>query len=144
MIYKELSWKGHYRVELTQISPKNTNTVKNISRIAPVNCGNPYLKQLEKKGYLKRNPHNSADYQILTTSENPISYINFYGKAQCGRGGCILNDNPEFEYSSYGVILAGLGILTFITVYEAFRNSKNNIFRYNETLKEHLEELCDI
>lgn len=54
-----------------------------------------HLKQLEKKGYLKRNPHNSADYQILTTSENPISYINFYGKAQCGRGGCILNDNPE-------------------------------------------------
>lgn len=54
-----------------------------------------HLKQLEKKGYLKRDSNNSSNYQILTSAENPVSYINFYGKAQCGRGGCILDDNPE-------------------------------------------------
>jgi repressor LexA len=54
-----------------------------------------HLKQLEKKGYLKRNPYNPSDYQILTTPENPISYINFYGKAQCGREGCFLDGTPE-------------------------------------------------
>lgn len=54
-----------------------------------------HMKQLEKKGYLKRNPYNPGNYQILTTPENPVIYVNFYGQAQCGRGGCIVDDNPE-------------------------------------------------
>ena len=56
----------------------------------------------------------------------------------------ILSDNLEFEYSSYGVVSSALGIFIFLTIYEAFRNSKNNIFRFKDVLKEHLEELCDI
>ena len=54
-----------------------------------------HLKQLEKKGYLKRNPYNPSDYKLATTPENPVSYINFYGKAQCGLGGCLLEGSPE-------------------------------------------------
>ena len=38
-----------------------------------------HIQQLERKGYLKRNPNNSKDYQILTDPEKPIVYINLYG-----------------------------------------------------------------
>jgi len=54
-----------------------------------------HLKQLEKKGYLKRDPYNSANYQVLTIPEKPISYINFYGEARCGAEGCFIEGDPE-------------------------------------------------
>lgn len=54
-----------------------------------------HLKQLEKKGYLKRNEYNSSDYQVLTVPEKPISYINFYGEARCGAEGCFIDGEPE-------------------------------------------------
>lgn len=54
-----------------------------------------HLKQLEKKGYLKRNEYNSSDYQVLTNPEKPISYINFYGEARCGAAGCFIDGNPQ-------------------------------------------------
>lgn len=53
-----------------------------------------HIKQLESKGYLKRNPSNPADYQILTEPENLFSYINLYGMAQCGPKGVFLDSNP--------------------------------------------------
>ena len=53
-----------------------------------------HIQQLEKKGYLKRNPHNPKDYQILTEPDKPIVYLNLYGLAQCGPTGSILDGNP--------------------------------------------------
>lgn len=54
-----------------------------------------HLTQLEKKGYLRRNPSNPYDYQILaTTPEKKIAYINAYGMAQCGPNGSIFDGNP--------------------------------------------------
>jgi len=54
-----------------------------------------HLHQLEKKGYLKRNPHNPKDYQILTdTPEKLITYLNLYGLAYCGPDGSVLDGNP--------------------------------------------------
>lgn len=53
-----------------------------------------HILQLEKKGYLKRSPSNPRDYQILQDPEKPISYLNLYGLAQCGRGGQMLDGNP--------------------------------------------------
>lgn len=53
-----------------------------------------HIQQLEKKGYLKRNPHNPKDYILLDDPEKPIVYINKYGLAQCGPNGSILDDNP--------------------------------------------------
>jgi repressor LexA len=52
-----------------------------------------HLTQLERKGYLKRNPNNSKDYVLLDTPERPIVYINKYGMAQCGPEGLILDGN---------------------------------------------------
>lgn len=55
-----------------------------------------HLKQLEKKGYLKRNPYNSRDYIILTSNpERKITYLNFYGYGQCGPNGSSLSGNPS-------------------------------------------------
>jgi len=54
-----------------------------------------HIQQLEKKGYLKRNPHNPKDYQILTDPDKPIVYINLYGMAQCGPNGLLLDGNVE-------------------------------------------------
>lgn len=54
-----------------------------------------HIQQLEKKGFLKRNPSNPKDYQILSDSpEKSISYINLYGLAQCGPNGSILDGDP--------------------------------------------------
>ena len=53
-----------------------------------------HIKQLEKKGYLKRNPNNTNDYQILSAPESHICYVNLYGQAQCGPNGTLLDGNP--------------------------------------------------
>ncbi len=53
-----------------------------------------HIQQLEKKGYLKRNPHNPKDYQIFITPEKEVVVLNQYGNAQCGPSGSILDGNP--------------------------------------------------
>jgi len=52
-----------------------------------------HLLQLERKGYLKRNPDNPKDYNILDSPEKLVVYINKYGLAQCGPDGSILSGN---------------------------------------------------
>jgi repressor LexA len=54
-----------------------------------------HLQQLERKGYLRRNPANPKDYQILADSpDKKITYLNLYGLAQCGPRGSILDGTP--------------------------------------------------
>lgn len=54
-----------------------------------------HLTQLEKKGYLKRNPYNPRDFQVLKGApEKQVAYLNLYGLAYCGPNGTILDDNP--------------------------------------------------
>lgn len=54
-----------------------------------------HLNQLEKKGYLKRNPNYNRDYVVIDGNpETPIAYLNLYGLAQCGPNGTILDGNP--------------------------------------------------
>ena len=50
-----------------------------------------HIQQLEKKGYLKRNPANPQDYQLLQNPEKPVVRLNLYGLAQCGPSGSILD-----------------------------------------------------
>lgn len=52
-----------------------------------------HLVQLEKKGYLKRNPNNPKDYTIIDSGEKLVVYINKYGIAQCGPHGLMIEDN---------------------------------------------------
>jgi repressor LexA len=56
-----------------------------------------HIQQLEKKGYLRRNPSNPQDYQVITEEAGPerlICYVNMYGLAQCGPNGSILTGDP--------------------------------------------------
>lgn len=54
-----------------------------------------HIFQLEKKGYLRRNPSNTRDYQVLADSpEKNVTFLNLYGLAQCGPTGSILNGDP--------------------------------------------------
>ena len=56
-----------------------------------------HMQQLEKKGFLKRNPYNAKDYQVISASapESMVSHINLYGLAACGPEGSILDGNPD-------------------------------------------------
>ena len=54
-----------------------------------------HIQQLEKKGYLRRNPSNPKDYQVLADSpDKKITYVNLYGLAHCGPKGSMLDGNP--------------------------------------------------
>lgn len=51
-----------------------------------------HIIQLEKSGFLKRNPSNPRDYQVVSDGpEKLITYLNLYGLAQCGPKGSILD-----------------------------------------------------
>lgn len=54
-----------------------------------------HICQLEKKGYLRRNPSNPQDYQVLADEpDQKITYLNLYGLAHCGPSGKILDGSP--------------------------------------------------
>jgi repressor LexA len=54
-----------------------------------------HLAQLEKNGFLKRNPHNPRDYQVLSQGpEKEIAWLNLYGLVQCGQNGTFLDGTP--------------------------------------------------
>lgn len=54
-----------------------------------------HIKQLEKKGYIRRNPTNPSDYLVLADNpEKNVAFLNVYGMAQCGPNGTILDGNP--------------------------------------------------
>ena len=53
-----------------------------------------HIKQLEKKGFLKRNPANPRDYIILKDPERNVVYLPMYGCAKCGPEGTLLSGVP--------------------------------------------------
>lgn len=54
-----------------------------------------HLQQLERKGYLKRNPYNPRDYVVVEAGpEAEVAVLNIYCAARCGPGGSILDGAP--------------------------------------------------
>lgn len=53
-----------------------------------------HITQLEKKGFLKRNPTNPRDYIVLKDPQRNVIYLNMYGMAKCGPEGTILDGTP--------------------------------------------------
>lgn len=53
-----------------------------------------HIDRLEKLGYIKRDPYNPQNYNILDSPESDVAYLNIYGLAQCGPNGTILDDSP--------------------------------------------------
>ena len=75
-------------------SPLTVRELQEELRMSSTSVVQHHIEQLEKKGYLKRNPSNPRDYQILSDPERPITYLNLYGLAQCGPNGSILDGTP--------------------------------------------------
>jgi len=87
--------------KLIELLKKNINNPLTIAELTEVlnisstSVVHHHILQLEKKGHLKRNPHNPKDYQILSDNpEKQITYVNLYGAAQCGPQGSILDGDP--------------------------------------------------
>ena len=94
---KPLHIKQKKILDLLKTNASNPLTIKELSILADIDSPGVlyhHLSQLEKKGYLKRNPHNSRDYIVLDSPENNVSYIGQYGTATCGPSGNILDGNP--------------------------------------------------
>ncbi len=55
-----------------------------------------HMQALEKKGFLKRNPYNSKDYQVISSDapESSVAHLNLYGLAACGPEGSVLDGDP--------------------------------------------------
>jgi repressor LexA len=85
-------------LELLKVNSNNPLTMKDLSSAVDIDSPGVlyhHLRQLEKKGFLKRNPNNSKDYVVLDTPENNIVYIGKYGDAQCGPNGLMLDGNTQ-------------------------------------------------
>lgn len=79
----------------TQDNPLSIREIQERLSISSPSLAHHHIVQLEKKGYLKRNPANPADYQILADEpERKIAYLNLYGMARCGPEGSILSGDP--------------------------------------------------
>ncbi len=52
-----------------------------------------HIRQLEKKGYLRRHPTHPSEYTLLKDPVKDIVYVNLYGLASCGPGGFLAEDN---------------------------------------------------
>jgi len=74
--------------------PLTIREIQDILKLSSPSVAHHHIRQLERKGYLKRNPDNPKDYRILTDPEKPITRLNLYGMAQCGPNGSILDGNP--------------------------------------------------
>lgn len=55
----------------------------------------------------------------------------------------ILNENKEYEYISYGLIIAGFLIFSLLTAYESLRSSKSSVFKYKDVVTEEIGEFCE-
>lgn len=75
--------------------PMTIRDLQNVLELSSPSLVQHHMQQLELKGYLRRNPSNSRDYQIMIEApERKIAHINIYGLAQCGPSGCVLDGNP--------------------------------------------------
>jgi len=52
-----------------------------------------HIHQLEKKGYLRRNPKNPQDYTVLKSPIEDLMYVNVYEMGRCGVSGLFDEDN---------------------------------------------------
>jgi len=53
-----------------------------------------HIQQLEKRGWIKRDPYNPQNYTLLRSPEKGIAFLNLYGLAQCGPDGSLLSGDP--------------------------------------------------
>lgn len=94
---KELHATQKQLLELLRLNMDSPLTIRELQDALDVSSPSVvhhHIKQLEKNGFLKRNPQNAKDYIIADSPERAIVYINQYGLAQCGPDGSILDGTP--------------------------------------------------
>ncbi|HMA99865.1 MAG TPA: S24 family peptidase [Spirochaetota bacterium] len=95
---KKLHFTQKKLLELLRSHQDDPLTVRDLQQLLDISSPSVvhhHIQQLEKKGYLRRNPHNPRDYQILTDQPDPgIVYLHLYGLAECGPGSSILDNAP--------------------------------------------------
>ncbi len=74
--------------------PLTIREIQNLIGVTSTSIITHHIAQLEKKGYIKKNPYNPRDFQILKTPEKEIAYLNLYGLAACGPKGSVLDGDP--------------------------------------------------
>lgn len=94
---KELHPKQEQLLEILKTNISDPLTMEELAdrlNVSGKSVAFHHLKQLEKKGYLKRNPANPRDYIILKDPERNVVYLPMYGMAKCGPEGTLLEGNP--------------------------------------------------
>lgn len=71
-----------YRDLARRVAVSSTNTVSY------------HLQELERKGYLKRDPIDPRSYQVVGQPTTGVGSIGLYGLARCGPKGSFLDDAP--------------------------------------------------
>lgn len=75
--------------------PLTVRELQDILSVSSTSVIHHHLTQLERKGYLRRNPSNPKDYQILGDSpDKKVAFLNLYGLAECGPSGSLLDGDP--------------------------------------------------
>lgn len=97
-MHKELHPTQKKLLDILTNNIENPLTIRDIQSVLNASSTSVvahHIAQLEKRGYLKRNPLNPKDYHILKNGpEKRIVYLNLYGLAHCGTHGSILEGNP--------------------------------------------------
>ena len=74
-------------LEVNQENPLSMRQIADELGIGSTSTIHHHIKQLEKKGYLKRNLSNPRDYKIFREPQNAVTHLPFYGLARCGPNG---------------------------------------------------------
>jgi len=75
--------------------PLTVRKIQDLLDVSSPSVVQHHIGQLEKKGYLRRNPLDPKDYQILADApDKHVTYLNLHGLAQCGPNGSIFDGNP--------------------------------------------------
>ena len=86
-------------------NPLSISSLCEITGISSKGMVHHHLVQLEKKGFIKRNPINPRDYFIMDSPEKAVMYVSKYGNARCGPGGTLLDGNPEEQIPIPSILL---------------------------------------
>ncbi len=95
---KALHEKQEKLLEILKKNFGNPLTIRDLQALLEVSSTSVvyhHLTQLEKKGYLKRNPYNPQDFQVIADEpEKKVMFLNLYGQGGCNPKGSILDDKP--------------------------------------------------
>lgn len=96
MAKKTLNSTQRQLMDLLKENPHESYTIREFQEIlnlSTTSLVHHHLKQLEKNGFIKKNPHKSSSYIVLgETPEKVVAYLPLFGHAQCGPDGEMLDD----------------------------------------------------